>query len=106
MSNLTDLAQNKRHSQKYNHVLLKLVIMTPQSALCVHLIRQHTLKGKDNTSINFMCLTMIDPATSWFDTIKLPTVTSLTVPNTGRVKRQNTYSLETFFYLSRFSFLI
>ncbi len=58
--------------------------MTPQRALGADFIRQYTLKGKDNTSINFMCLTMIDLATSWFDTITLPTVTSLTVPNTGK----------------------
>ncbi len=45
------------------------------------------LKGKDNTSINFMCLTMIDPAISWFDTIWLPTVTKLTVPNKGKGKK-------------------
>jgi hypothetical protein len=62
MSNLVDLAKNTRHSQKYNHVLSKLVIMTPQRALGVDLIRQYTLKGKDNTNINFMWLTMIDPA--------------------------------------------
>jgi hypothetical protein len=63
-SNLADLAKNKRHSQKYGHVLSKLVMMTPRRALCVDLIRQYTLKGKDNTRINSMCLTMIDPATS------------------------------------------
>jgi hypothetical protein len=61
--------------------------MNPQRALCVHLIRQYTLKGKDNISINFMCLTMIDSATNWFHTIKLPTVTSFTVPNTGKGKK-------------------
>ncbi len=33
MSNLADLAKNKRHSQKYNHVLSKLVTMTPQRVL-------------------------------------------------------------------------
>ncbi len=32
-------------------------------------ISQPSLKEKDNTSINFMCLTMIDPATSWFEII-------------------------------------
>ncbi len=77
----------KRHSQKDSQVLSKLVIMTPQRVLGVDLIRQYTLKGKDNTSISFMCLTMIDPATSWFDTIKLPAVTSLTVPNTDKGKK-------------------
>jgi hypothetical protein len=61
--------------------------MTPQRALGGDLIRQYTLKGKYNTSIKFMFLTMIDPATNWFDTIKLPTVTSLTLPNTGKGKK-------------------
>jgi hypothetical protein len=51
--------------------------MTPQRALGVDLIMQYTFKGKDNTSINFMWLTMIDPETSWFDTIKLPTVVKI-----------------------------
>jgi hypothetical protein len=51
-TNLADLAKKKRHSQKYGHVLSKLVIMTPQRALCVDLIRQYTLKGKVNISIN------------------------------------------------------
>ncbi len=31
-TNLADLAKNKRHSQKYSHVLSKLVIMTPRRA--------------------------------------------------------------------------
>ncbi len=38
--------------------------MTPQRALGVDLIKQYTIKGIDNTSVDFMCLTMIDPATS------------------------------------------
>ena len=34
-----------------------------------------------------MCLTMIDPATSWSKIVELPTVTKLTVPTTGKGKR-------------------
>jgi hypothetical protein len=52
--------------------------------LGVDLISQYTLKGKDgkdNISINFMCLTIVDPTTTWFKIIQLPTVTKLTVPN-------------------------
>jgi hypothetical protein len=55
--------------------------------LCVDLIGCYTLKGKDGTSIDFMWLTMIDPATSWFEMMKLPTVTKLTVPPMGKGKR-------------------
>ncbi len=55
---------NKRHSQKYGHLPPKLAITTPWKALCVDLIGPYTLKGKDGSSIDFMCLTMVDPATS------------------------------------------
>ncbi len=51
------------------------------------LISQYTLKGKDNTSINFMCLTIFDPTTSWFKIIQLPTVTKLTVPNMDKGRK-------------------
>ncbi len=65
---------NKRHSQKYGHLPPKLVIMTPWKVLCVDLIGPYTLKGKDGSSIDFMCLTMINPATSWFGIVELPIV--------------------------------
>ena len=35
------------------------------------LIGPYTLKGKDGTQIDFMCVTMIDPATSWFEIMEL-----------------------------------
>ncbi len=34
-----------------------------------------------------MCLTMIDPAGSWFEIIKLMMVTKLIVPNKGKGKK-------------------
>jgi hypothetical protein len=79
---------NKRHSQKYGHLPPKLVITTPWKALCVGLIGPYTLKGKDGLSIDFMCLTMIDPATSWFEIGEQPTVAQeTTVPPQIKVKR-------------------
>ncbi len=79
---------NKRHSLKHGHLALKLVIMTPWKALCVHLIGPYTFKGKDSTSIDFMCLTMIHPATSWFETVGPPTVAQeVTVPPAGKSKK-------------------
>jgi hypothetical protein len=51
----------------------------------VDLIGPYTLKGKDGSSIDFMCLTMINPATSWFEIVELPTVTQeTTVPPAGK----------------------
>ncbi len=59
--------------------------MTPWKALCVDLIGLYTLKGKDGLSIDFMCLTMIDSTTSWFEIVELPTVDQeTTVPPAGK----------------------
>jgi hypothetical protein len=56
--------------------------------LYVDLIGPYTLKGKDGSSIEFMCLTMINPATSWFKIVELPTVAQeMTVPLMGKDKR-------------------
>ncbi len=78
---------NERDSQKYGHVPSKLVVTTSWRLLCVDLIAPYNLEGKDGSSIDFMCLTMIDPATSWFEIVELPTVTKLTVPAMGKGKK-------------------
>jgi hypothetical protein len=77
---------NKRHSLGYGHVPPKLDIMTPWKALYVDLVGPYTLKGKDGSSIDFMCLTMINPSTSWFKIVELPTV-RVTVPKGGKGKK-------------------
>ena len=50
--------------------------------LCVDLIRPYTLKGKDEKEIDFMCLTMINPASSWFEIelVELPGTTDAVIP--------------------------
>ncbi len=93
---------NKRHSQKYGHLPPKLVITNPWKALCVDLICPYTLKGNDGSSIDFMCLTMINPATSWFEIVELPTVAQETnVPPAGEDKKvtftKNTKVAEPYF---------
>jgi hypothetical protein len=40
----------------------------------------YTLKGKDGTVIDFMFLTMIDPASSWFKIVDLPVTTDSVIP--------------------------
>ena len=49
----------------------KLSITNPSEALCVDLIQLYTLKGKDKTQIDFMCIKMISPATSGFGNVEL-----------------------------------
>jgi hypothetical protein len=65
---------NKKRTQKYGHLPPKIVISTPWEALCVSLVGPYTLKGKDGLSTDFMALTMIDPASSWFEVVELPTI--------------------------------
>jgi hypothetical protein len=38
----------------------------------------YTLKGKDGSAVDFMALTMIHPASSWFEIVELPLVSQLT----------------------------
>ena len=38
----------------------------------------YTIKGKDGSAIDFMALTMINLASSWFKTVELPLVSQLT----------------------------
>ena len=44
------------------------------------LIGLYTLKGKDGTEIDFMCLTMIDPASSWFEIVEPLVTTDAVIP--------------------------
>ncbi len=53
------------------------IISNPWECLCVDLICPYTLKGKDNLQIGLMALTMIDPASSWFEIAELPLITQL-----------------------------
>ncbi len=68
---------NKRRSQKYGHLPPKAVYTTPWECLCVDLSGPYTLKGKDNLQIDLMALTMINPASSWFEIAELPVVKQL-----------------------------
>ena len=68
---------NKKRTRKYGHLPSKIVVSTPLEALCVNLVGPYTLNDKDGSSIDFMVLTMIDPTSSWFEVVELPTITRL-----------------------------
>jgi hypothetical protein len=72
---------NKRRNIKYGHLLAKLVTSTPWECLCVNLIGPYTIKGKESLQIDFVALTMIDPASSWFEIMELPLVRRLRTTN-------------------------
>jgi hypothetical protein len=54
--------------------------------LCVDLVGPYTINSKDGSSIDFMCLTMINPTTSWFKIVELLTV-RVTGPKGGKGKK-------------------
>jgi hypothetical protein len=68
---------NKKWKLKYGCLPPKTVITVPWRAFYVDLIGPNTLKGKDGTIIDFMALTMINPATSLFEVVELPLVRRL-----------------------------
>ena len=69
---------NKRRTLKYGHLPCKIVISTPWEALCVNLVGPYTLKGLDGSAIDFMALSMSDPASSWFEIVELLLVSWIT----------------------------
>ena len=71
---------DKQHKHKYGKLPTKLVITNSWEALCVDLIGPYTLKSKDVRVIDFMCLTMIDPASSWLEVVQLPVTTDAVIP--------------------------
>ncbi len=42
--------------------------------------RPYTLKGKDGTELDFLCLAMIDPDSSWFEIVELLVTTEAVIP--------------------------
>ncbi len=48
--------------------------ITPWNVFCVEFIRTYVLKGKDVSEVDFMCLTLMDPATNWFEIVEFPVV--------------------------------
>ncbi len=52
------------------------------------LIGPYILKGKDGTEIDFMCLTMIDPASSWFEIVELQVTTDAVIPSDTKVQKR------------------
>ena len=71
---------NKKKKLKYGKFQPKLVVDTHWESLCVNSIGTYTLRGKDGPEIDFMCLTMIDPATSWFEMVELQVTDDLVSP--------------------------
>ncbi len=75
---LQDMPSQQRTSTKIWPPVIQNSNKHPVEALCVDLLGHFILKGKDGSAVDFMALTMIDPASSWFKIVELPLVIRLT----------------------------
>jgi len=59
--------KNKRKHKKFGEVPPKKAEANPWERLCVDLIGPYTIRRKNKTQLTCKCVTMIDPATGWFE---------------------------------------
>jgi len=61
----------KRKQKQYGLIPAKRPEIIPWHTLCIDLIGPYTFGKKDN-EVKLHCLTMIDPATGWFEIVEIP----------------------------------
>ena len=76
---MCDLSNDQKRHKKYGFLPEKKAEADPWEVLCVDLIGPYTFKRKDKKSLKLWCLTMIDPATGWFEMVELETKDSIYV---------------------------
>ena len=60
--------RTKKSTIKYGHLPAKVAEVNPWEKLCVDLIGPYTIKNSETgKSLTLHCVTMIDPATGWFE---------------------------------------
>jgi hypothetical protein len=73
--------KTKRTNKKYGHLPPKVAEATPWDVLCVDLIGLYTIKRRGKKNLILWCVTMIDPATGWFEMREIPNKDSNTIAN-------------------------
>jgi transposase InsO family protein len=73
--------RNKRRQKKYGLLPPKLAEATPWDKLCVDLIGPYKIRRKGTEDLICRCVTMIDPATGWFEIQQYDDKQSITVAN-------------------------
>ena len=73
----------KKRTRQYGKLPPKLAETVPWRSVCGDLIGPYTIKARGKPILDFMCLTMIDPVTGWFEIIEIP-LASVTVKREGK----------------------
>jgi transposase InsO family protein len=77
-----DICQRtKRNSKKYGKLPAKEAESIPLAKLCVDMIGPYIIKDKSGKIYRLHCVTMIDPATGWFEIIDVKFKDASTVAN-------------------------
>ena len=63
----------KRHKKKYGHLPPKVAESEPWETLCVDLIGPYKIPRNNKPDLCLWCVTMIDPATGWFEMKQIET---------------------------------
>ena len=71
--------KSKTSSTKYGHLPEKKAEANPWEKLCVDLIGPYKIKQRNGKDAVLWCLTMIDPATGWFEIIECPDKEAATI---------------------------
>ena len=76
----------KRKTIKYGHLPEKTAEADPWEVLCVDLIGPYKIKQKGKKKdLELFCLTMIDPATGWFEMVQVPNKESFTIAHLAEI---------------------
>jgi len=73
--------RNKRRHKKYGHLPPKEAEAEPWDKLCIDLIGPYKINRKGRQPLICRCVTMIDPATGWFEIKEYDDKRSITVAN-------------------------
>ena len=73
--------RTKRSTKKYGHIPAKKAETDPWEILCVDLIGPYTIKRRGKKNLTLWCVTMIDPATGWFEMKEIPNKEAITIAN-------------------------
>ena len=73
--------KNKRKIKKYGHLPPKEAESKPWDKMCIDLIGPYKIRRKGKDDLVCKCVTMIDPATGWFEIHQYDDKRSITVAN-------------------------
>ena len=76
----------KRKTIKYGHLPAKEAEFEPWEVLCVDTIGPYKIRIRNSKhDFELRCLTMIDPATGWFEMVRLPDKTAISVAQLAEI---------------------